>query len=322
MGETAHRAARMGCAHECVKPSRVAIDPRVPRTLRLMQPLRRPMSIPRRPPTSARHAFALAFDLAVRRDRLQSLWVPLLLHAPWLVLQAVVPTPDEPGGVSARNLMLSSIILLGDFVVSLLVASMLRFRALSVHEAAGGEPASALECYARGLARLPWLFATEVLRNVALFGAGLFLLLPGIWVGFRFSLATEAVVLRRTGVLAAFGRSYRLTVARLEPWLEMIAFSVVMVLCVLFTCALGFLAFPATSWSQWATVALFLLALEMSVIQYAWTFFYLRLEDVDESAEPGAPDEPGGSEPAQPSPGAPPRLTVVEGGKRRERSGG
>src|SRR5215471_7712332 len=268
------------------------------------------MSTPRRPPTSARHAFALAFDLAVRRDRLHSLWVPLLLHTPWLALQAVVPSPDDPGGMSARNLMLSSVILVGDFVVSLLVASMLRFRALSVHEAAGAEPAGALECYARGLRRLPWLFATEVLRNVALFGAGLFLLLPGIWVGFRFSLATEAVVLRRTGVLAAFGRSYRLTEARLEPWLEMIAFSVVVVLCIQLSCALGFLAFPATSWSQWATVALFLLALVMSVIQYAWTFFYLRLEDEEASAEPGAPDERGSSDATRPS-GAHPRLTVV-----------
>src|SRR5580765_9078000 len=286
------------------------------------------MSIPRRLPTSARHAFALAFDLAVRRDRMQSLWVPLLLHSPWLVLQAVVPSPDETGGSSARNLMLSSVILLGDFSVSLVVASMLRFRALSVHEAgAAGEPAGALECYARGFTRLPWLFATELLRNLALFGAGLFLLLPGLWVGFRFSLATEAVVLRRTGVLGAFGRSYRLTEARLEPWLEMIAFSVVMVLCVLFTCALGFLAFPATSWAQWVTVALFLLALVMSVIQYAWTFFYLRLEDQDEVAEPGAPDEPSGPGDAAPpetgrAAGAPPRLTVVEGGKRRERTGG
>ena len=282
---------------------------------------RRPMSIPRRPPTSARHAFALAFDLAVRRDRLQSLWVPLLLHTPWLVLQAVVPSPDDPGGLSARNLTLSSIILVGDFVVSLAVASMLRFRALSVYDAGPrGEPAGALECYARGLRRLPWLFATEVLRNLALFGAGLFLLLPGIWVGFRFSLATEAVVLRRTGVLGAFGRSYRLTEARLERWLEMIAFSVVMVLCVLFTCALGFLVFPSTSWSTWATVALFLLALVMSVIQYAWTFFYLRLLGREALAVPPAE----GSNPAgahQPAAAAP-RLRLVEGGRGRGASGG
>jgi hypothetical protein len=283
----------------------------------------------RRPPTTARHAFALAFDLAVRRDAVQSLWVPLLLHAPWLVLQAVVPTPDEPGGLSARNLMLSSVILVGDFLVSLLVASMLRFRALSVYTGtADGRPAAVLECYARGVRRLPWLFATELLRNLAIFGAGLFLLLPGIWVGFRFSLATEAVVLRETGLPGAFSRSYRLTEARLERWLEMIAFSVVMVLCVLFSCALGFLAFPSTSWSTWATVALCLLSLVMSVIQYAWTFFYLRLEEMAAAAEPGESDaggrpgdgDGGIGDAAQPS-GTAPRLRVVEGGLR-EREGG
>jgi hypothetical protein len=273
------------------------------------------MSIPRRPPTSARHAFALAFDLAVRRDALQSLWVPLLLHTPWLLIQALVPAPEEPGGISARNLMLSSVTLLGDFLVSLLVASMLRFRALSVYESGpAGRPSGVLECYARGARRLPWLFATEVLRNLAIFAAGLFLLLPGIWVGFRFSLATEAVVLRDMGVPGAFSRSYRLTEARLERWLEMLAFSVVMVLCVLFSCALGFLAFPSTSWSTWATVALFLLALVMSVIQYAWTFFYLHLEDMDgESAAPGTPGERGPGEAGRP---AAPRLRVVEGGRR------
>jgi hypothetical protein len=283
----------------------------------------------RRPPTTARHAFALAFDLAVRRDAVQSLWVPLLLHAPWLVLQAVVPTPDEPGGLSARNLMLSSVILVGDFLVSLLVAAMLRFRALSVYTGtADGRPAAVPECYARGVRRLPWLFATELLRNLAIFGAGLFLLLPGIWVGFRFSLATEAVVLRETGLPGAFSRSYRLTEARLERWLEMIAFSVVMVLCVLFSCALGFLAFPSTSWSTWATVALCLLSLVMSVIQYAWTFFYLRLEEMAAAAEPGESDaggrpgdgDGGIGDAAQPS-GTAPRLRVVEGGLR-EREGG
>jgi hypothetical protein len=211
--------------------------------------------------------------------------------------------------------MLSSLVLVGDFLVSLLVASMLRFRARSVYEAApGGRPAGALACYARGARRLPWLFATELLRNLMLFGASLFLLLPGIWVGFRFSLATEDVVLRGTGVLGAFRRSYRLTEARLEKWLEMIAFSVVMVLCVLFTCALGFLAFPSTTWETWATVALFLLALVMSVIQYAWTFFYLHLEQLEEADESGTPDATPGE--AGAAAGAAPRLRVVEGGRR------
>ena len=46
------------------------------------------------PRLGQRNAFALAFDLAVRRDPLQSLWVPLLLHAPWLVASMLLPVPS------------------------------------------------------------------------------------------------------------------------------------------------------------------------------------------------------------------------------------
>jgi hypothetical protein len=88
----------------------------------------------------------------------------------------------------------------------------------------------------------------------------------------------------------------------------------VMVLCVLFTCALGFLAFPTTTWETWATVALFLLALVMSVIQYAWTFFYLHLEQLEAAAESGGYGSGPGE--AVRTAGGPPRLTVVEGGRR------
>ena len=82
-------------------------------------------------PISARRAFALAVNLAVRRDAVQSLWVPLLLHLPWIIGQSMLPSPDEPGGMTAHNLFLNSVVLLGDFIVSLLVAAMLRFRARS-----------------------------------------------------------------------------------------------------------------------------------------------------------------------------------------------
>ena len=276
------------------------------------------MSIPRRLPISARHAFALAFDLAVRRDPVQSLWVPLLLHAPWLMLQAMLPAPDQPGGMTATNLGLNSVSLLGDFAVSLLVAGMLRFRARSVYAAAGSAPAGAFECYARALGRLPWLFATELARNLAMFFAGVFLILPGIWVGFRLSLATEAVVLRHTGPAGAFARSYQLTSGRLERWLEMIASSVVLVLCVLFTCALGFFALPATGWATWATVALFLLPLVMTVIQYAWTFFYLRLEEIDVPGVDELGAGAGGGTVWRTAGGAAPKLRLIERDQPRE----
>jgi len=261
-----------------------------------------------RPPISARHAFARAFDLAVRRDPVQSLWVPLLLHAPWLLIRALVPSPDDPGGLTVRNLQLNSLQLLGDFPVSLLIASMLRFRALSVHGSTDGmTPAPARECYARGARRMPWLFATELLRNAAIV-VGLVAVLPALWVGFRFSLATEVAVLRPTGVLGSFTRSYHLTQARLERWLEMIAMSVLLVLAVLFTCAVCFLVLPSTTWSLWLTVALFLFPLVMSVIQYAWTFFFLRLDELDEAEEGSGGELPRGR----------PRLMVVEGGRPEE----
>jgi hypothetical protein len=267
-------------------------------------------------PISTRHAFALAFDLAVRRDPVQSLWVPLLLHTPWLAMQAMLPSPDEPGGMTARNLLLNSVVLVGDALVTLLIAGMLRFRAQSVYNTPrGSTPSDVLSCYARSLARLPWLFVTELARNAAMFGAGLFLVLPGVWVGFRLSLATEAVVLREKTAFAAFGRSFELTEGRLERWLEMIAISVAMVLTLLFTCALFFFALPATSWSTWITVALFLLPLVMTLIQYAWTFFYLRLEEVDVPKVVGEirPAHPRGDVSRGHGEASAPRLRLVEG---------
>lgn len=275
----------------------------------------------RRLPISARHAFALAFDLAVRRDAVQSLLVPFLLHTPWLAARAVLPAPDDPEGMTARNLLLHSVVTLGEFLVSLLVAGMLRFRARSVFNTPPGTPAaSALECYVRAVARLPWLFVTELMRNLALFGAGLFLVLPGVWVGFRLSLATEAVVLRETTAFGAFSRSFQLTPGRLERWLELIVMSVTLALTLLFMCVVLFLALPSTSWSLWVNVGLFVLPMLMTVIQYAWTFFYLRLEEIDvphAGAETGHAETPARSSAAA----AAPRLTVVEGGRSGDEAG-
>ena len=275
------------------------------------------MSPHRHLPISARHAFALALDLAVRRDAVQSLLVPFLLHLPWVVAQALLPGPDEAGGMTAHSLFLNSIALLGDFLVSLLVAAMLRFRAKSVFNTpAGTNAAGALQCYASALRRMPWLFVTELLRNVAMFSAGLFLVLPGVWVGFRLSLATEAAVLRDHTAYGAFTRSFHLTASRLERWLEMIAISVVLVLCVLFTCVVGFFALPHTTWSTWATVALCVLPLVMSVIQYAWTFFYLRLEEIDLPLVAGSiPSAGGRAGTLEAGAGsiAGPRMKLVEG---------
>src|SRR5262249_42457881 len=132
----------------------------------------------------------------------------------------------------------------------------------------------------KAVTRVPWLYLTELLRNIAIVGAGIFLLFPGIWVGFRLSLATEVVVLRDTTAFGAFQRSFHLTAARLERWLEMIAMSAFAALALPFLCVIGFLATRA-SWVTWVRIAFLALPLVMTVIQYAWTFFYLRLEEID-----------------------------------------
>ena len=175
------------------------------------------MSPHRRLPISARHAFALAFDLAVRRDPRHSLLVPLALRLPWILTLALLPAMDGPAGVSGDVVRLTALALAGDYIVGLVISAMLRFRARSVYNTPPSQPAApALECYALGLRRLPWLFLTEVGRNLALFAAGLFLVLPGLWLGFRLSMATETTVLRQLRTSAAFSHSFQLTRSRLD----------------------------------------------------------------------------------------------------------
>src|SRR5215831_301895 len=171
------------------------------------------------PPVSARRAIALAFDLA-RRDPMHSLVVPMLLRAPWiLAIGLLTPGDDES---PRRALMLGSVALLGDYAALTITSAMLRFRALSAWEAApGAPPAPALACYARGLRRVPWLVVTEFVRYAAAVFGLFFLVVPGVFLGFRLAFAAEAVTLHEPHLSAAFERSYRLSKRRFERWLEL-----------------------------------------------------------------------------------------------------
>lgn len=235
-----------------------------------------------------RRAFALAFGLAIRRDPLHSLLVPFLIRAPWSVALAMLPSADE-GPVSSGVLMISSALLLVDFVLLLVVAAMLRVRALGVFRALPEirlPPAG--ECYARGVRRVPWLFATEVVRNMAIVFAMPFLVLPAIFLGFRLSFATEAVVLHEKNLAEAFSRSFRLTRGRFERWVEMIVASVLIVLGIAFAGAVLSVLFPRLGTPAWVAITWLAITAITPVIQYAWTFFYLRLVEV----EPGPGTEP------------------------------
>lgn len=257
---------------------------------------------PLRLPISTRHAFALAFDLAVRRDAWSSLVVPLLLRAPWILAIAVLPEPaesDRPGLIA----IVTAAALLGDFLMLVVIGAMLRFRARSVFNTpVGVPPAPVMDCYARGLRRVPWLIVTEIVRNLGIVFASFFLVLPGIFLAFRLSFATEAVVLHEPSTAAAFRRSYHVTPGRLERWFEMIVASVIVVLGAIFISALLSLVVGGSSRNVWVAVGLLMVTAITPIIQYAWTFFYLRLFEVDLPDPGSVPNQEPGPLYAVPSP--------------------
>jgi hypothetical protein len=270
-----------------------------------------------RRPISTRHAFALAFDLAVRRDSLQSLIVPVLLRSPWVVALALLP-PLSEAEHPEQVMLLSSAALVGDFLMLLIVSAMLRFRARSVFNTPPEvHPEPALACYAHGLRRVPWLVVTEIVRNLTLLFGAFFLVLPGIFLGFRLAFATEAVVLNEPHLSGAFQRSFRITQKRLERWFEMVVLSAMVVLTVVFLGALLSVLVPGPSVSTWVAVTWLLITAVMPVVQYAWTFFYLRLVELDQPAVEVGPlyAHRAAALPAEPAfsgTGSPPHLVLVE----------
>ena len=278
-------------------------------------------------PISTRRAFALAFDLAVRRDPFQSLVVPLLLHAPWIGALALLPEDRTDRPVA----LLTAACLLGDFLVQLAVAAMLRLRARSVFNTPPGvRPAPAGECYAQGLRRVPWLFVTEALRNLSIiFGTFLFVV-PAVFLGYRLSFATEAVVLNEPNTSEAFRRSFRLSEGRFERWVEMIVVSGALGLAAVFAGAALCVMAGRTNLNTVLWVAQLLTAAVTPIIQYAWTFFYLRLVEGDVES-PGVEVEPayawaaGSSDPHgdswRPVAGESEPLVLVESGTKPEQGG-
>jgi hypothetical protein len=269
-----------------------------------------------RRPVSTRHAFALAFDLTLLRDPLHSLVVPLLLRAPWILAGTLFSTNRSLRPTPGLVLILAAATL-GGSITSWAVDAMLRFRARSVFNTPHGvPPAPALECYQQGLRRLPWLYVTELVRNLALFVAFPMLFVPGLYLGYKLAFATEAVVLNDRSLVGAFEHSFHLARGRFERWLEMVVTSVLIVLGVWFLAALVY-AVPHKPPSLQVVLAGFSLLLFglLPVFQYAWTFFYLRLVEVEEpqlqevgpfyaSGGLGGPwRAPGGSQP---------RLTLAE----------
>src|SRR5262245_8755846 len=271
--------------------------------------------LPRRLPVSTRHAFALAFDLAFRRDPLHSLIVPFLLRAPWIPLLAILPSPDA-GGINSAILLATAIALIGDALTALLLGGMLRIRARSVFNTPPGTaPMAPAACYRQGLRRVPWLFATEAMRNftvalalapTALAGFGperlidagrslslvalsLGLLVPLVFVLYRLGVATEAVVLDERDLAGAFQASFRHMRGHFERWIELILGAVGLMLLPSLLIAAIWLALPSIPWTTCIAFVWLAIAALWPVVQYSWTFFYLRLVEVDAAPVPDAP---------------------------------
>lgn len=267
-----------------------------------------------RQPISARHAFALAFDLAARRDALHSIVVPLLLWSPWIFAPAIIELAF-PGLDRSRLLLVTAGGKLLDFLVFVVVTAMLRFRARSVFNTpVEVHPAPILQCYAQGLRRVPALYLAEALRNIAFTIAFSMLFVPFLYLGFKLSMVTEIVVLRPNDPMRATQRSFHLTESRFERWLEMVAISVFLVVPIWFLMAVCFFAVPGSSLNVWFALGTFLSAAIMPVIQYAWTFFYLRLEEIDpaQEAAQGAGPPFGMPAAAWRERGAQPQLKLVD----------
>ncbi len=238
--------------------------------------------VPLRRPVSTRHAFALAFDLALRRDAVQSLVVPFLLRAPWTLALLVLPG-NAASGPDLALLAVSAVALLGGSISWWTVDAMLRFRARSVYATPPEvRPASALQCYDQGLRRLPWLYLTECARVFGLTLAFPVFVLPGVWLGYKLAFSTEAVVLNDRHLSGALQHSFRLSRGRFERWMEMVVVSGFLVLAVLFLGTVLSLLVRGLSWDTWKAVTFLLIVALWPVFQYAWTFFYLRLIEVEE----------------------------------------
>jgi hypothetical protein len=176
------------------------------------------------------------------------------------------------------------------------------------------------DCYAAGLKRIPWLFVTESVRNFVLGLVASFSILPAVLVRLslgtflhdlgrnvllllvaacltlpfvllcgRLAVATESVVLDEHDLGGAFQRSWKIMDGRFERWVELMAGSGLIVLGVALVTALLAVMFPVLA-GPMGVSALWLLIIAITpVIQYAWTFFYLRLIEIEEPLQEVGP---------------------------------
>jgi hypothetical protein len=127
--------------------------------------------------------------------------------------------------------------------------------------------------------------------SLPLIGLSLALIVPLVFVLYRLGVATEAVVLDERDLAAAFEASFRHMRRHFERWIELIAGAVALTLLPSLLIAVVWLFMPTVPWTTAVALLWLVIAAIWPIVQYAWTFFYLRLVEVDAAWEAARPRE-------------------------------
>jgi membrane-anchored glycerophosphoryl diester phosphodiesterase (GDPDase) len=128
----------------------------------------------------------------------------------------------------------------------------------------------------------PETFFQDLSHNFLQLAVALSLLVPTLFLGFRLGVATESVVLDEPDLAGAFQRSFRMMRTHFERWFELVAASGALVLLLAMSIALIGVLVPSMNDATQVSLFWLMVIAATPIIQYAWTFFYLRLVEIDQ----------------------------------------
>jgi hypothetical protein len=133
----------------------------------------------------------------------------------WVMLLGIDPAVFQPGVPNAQRAAAPVAILVASLVGAVLAIMVLLaaevviagFTTIVVSQAVLGKDITVGEAWERLRARMWPLVGVTVLYIICVFAGTILCLVPGVWVGVLFALATPALVLEQVGVGQAFQRS-------------------------------------------------------------------------------------------------------------------
>jgi hypothetical protein len=181
--------------------------------------------IPTAPATGAarpvHHALGDGLRAALVEDPLGLVLVPLVLHFPYMVLEAL--RARFPTGLDVEvthNVLIGPALSLG---LGFALAGLLLGQALVIRRTAGrltpGPERSLTEEFEGVFARFPTFIVVFLLFWMAFLTGFVLFLFPGLLVLYLWGFAPQATMLDPDGILSAFRKSRRVTVGQTGRWL-------------------------------------------------------------------------------------------------------